>query len=52
MAEGLLEDYAHYHRGEVETVAPGVLEATGQAPRDFARNYVLAFGAVAPGAPN
>ncbi|UOQ64394.1 SDR family oxidoreductase [Hymenobacter volaticus] len=35
-ADGLVEDYAHYHRGEAATVASGVLEATGQAPRPFA----------------
>ena len=45
-AEGLLEDYAHYHRGEAAALAPGVQEATGQAPRDFvtfARDYAPAF---------
>jgi hypothetical protein len=55
MAEGLLEDYAHYHRGEAATVATGVFEATGQAPRDFARfarDYAVAFDAAAPRAPN
>lgn len=46
-AEGLLEDYAHYHRSEAAEVAPGVRQATGQPPRDFAafaRDYVGAFG--------
>ena len=45
-AEGLLEDYAHYHRGEAAEVAPGVQQATGQPPRDFAafaRDYAGAF---------
>ncbi|WP_223650557.1 SDR family oxidoreductase [Hymenobacter psoromatis] len=45
-AEGLIEDYAHYHRGEAATVATGVQEATGWAPRnfaDFARDYAPAF---------
>ena len=45
-AEGLLEDYAHYHRGEAAAVAPGVQQATGQPPRnfaDFARDYAGAF---------
>lgn len=45
-AEGLLEDYAHYHRGEAAAVASGVQEATGQLPRDFAtfaRDYAEAF---------
>ena len=44
-AEGLIEDYAHYLRGEAATVAAGVHEATGQAPREFAafaRNYAPA----------
>ena len=35
-ADGLLEDYAHYHRGEAATVTNGVQEATGHAPRPFA----------------
>ena len=51
MAEGLVEDYAHYHRGEAAVVAPGVQQATGRAPRafaDFARDYASAFGAAAP----
>ena len=45
-AEGLLEDYAHYHRGEAAAVAPGVQEATRHPPRDFAafaRHYAPAF---------
>ena len=45
-AEGLLEDYAHYPRGEAAEVAPGVQEATGRPPRDFAtfaRDYAPAF---------
>jgi uncharacterized protein YbjT (DUF2867 family) len=44
--EGLLEDYAHYHRGEAAVVAAGVQQATGQPPRDFAafaRDYASAF---------
>lgn len=50
MAEGLVEDYAHYHRGEATTVDPGVQQATGHAPRvfaDFARDYAAAFGPAA-----
>lgn len=35
-AEGLIEDYAHYARGEAAEVAPGVQEATGNPPRSFA----------------
>lgn len=45
-ADGLLEDYAHYHRGEAATVAPGVRQATGHAPRAFAafsQDYAEAF---------
>ncbi|WP_031527477.1 SDR family oxidoreductase [Dyadobacter crusticola] len=34
-AEGLIEDYAHYKRGEADTVTSGVLEATGSEPRSF-----------------
>ena len=55
MAEGLVEDYAHYARGEAATVAPGVQQATGRAPRafaGFARDYASAFGAAAPLAAN
>ncbi|GAB3638975.1 SDR family oxidoreductase [Hymenobacter arcticus] len=47
MADGLVEDYAHYHRGEAATLAGGVQEATGQPPRTFAafaRDYAPAFG--------
>lgn len=47
-AEGLLEDYAHYHRGEAGELATGVRDATGQAPRDFtafACDYAAAFQA-------
>lgn len=45
-AEGLIEDYAHYHRGEAAEIASGVQEATGKPPRvfdDFARDYAPAF---------
>ena len=45
-AEGLLEDYAHYHRGEAAEVARGIQQAMGQPPRDFAafaRDYAGAF---------
>ena len=50
-ADGLVEDYAHYHRGEAARVASGVQEATGTAPRafaDFARDYASAFQPVPP----
>jgi uncharacterized protein YbjT (DUF2867 family) len=43
---GLLEDYAHYRRGEAAAVYPTVAEVTGRPPRDigqFARDYANAF---------
>jgi uncharacterized protein YbjT (DUF2867 family) len=43
---GLLEDYAHYRRGEAAAVSPAVAEVTGRPPRDvtqFARDYAPAF---------
>jgi uncharacterized protein YbjT (DUF2867 family) len=43
---GLLEDYAHYARGEAAAIYPTVAEVTGQQPRDvgqFARDYADAF---------
>lgn len=45
-AAGLVEDYAHYHRGEAAALAPGVEEATGRLPRSFAtfaRDFAPAF---------
>ena len=44
--QGLLEDYAHYRRGEAAAVSPAVAKITGRAPRDvqqFARDYAPAF---------
>jgi uncharacterized protein YbjT (DUF2867 family) len=44
--DGLLEDYAHYRRGEAAEVTTTVAEVTGQPPRDigqFARDYAAAF---------
>jgi uncharacterized protein YbjT (DUF2867 family) len=44
--QGLLEDYAHYRRGEAAAVSPAVAEITGRPPRDiqqFARDYATAF---------
>jgi hypothetical protein len=35
-ADGLIEDYAHYPRGEAAEVAPGVQPATGNPPRSLA----------------
>jgi uncharacterized protein YbjT (DUF2867 family) len=45
-ADGLIEDYAHYARGEAAEVTTGVQDATGRPPRsfdDFARDYAHAF---------
>ena len=41
-ANGLVEDYAHYRRGEAEAVTSGVQGALEKAPRsleEFARDY-------------
>ncbi len=45
-AEGLVEDYAHYARGEAAAVDPSVAEVTGRAPRgfaEFAKDHAAAF---------
>lgn len=45
-ADGLIEDYAHYVRGEASEVMTGVEDATGKPPRtfdQFARDYAPAF---------
>jgi len=45
-ADGIIEDYAHYSRGEAAEVAGGVQGATGKPPRsfqDFASDYAQAF---------
>jgi uncharacterized protein YbjT (DUF2867 family) len=44
--EGLLEDYAHYSRGEAAAVLPTVADVTSRAPRtvaEFARDHADAF---------
>lgn len=44
--DGLLEDYAHYRRGEAAAVSPVIAEITGTAARgieQFARDYAAAF---------
>ncbi|HET9970316.1 MAG TPA: SDR family oxidoreductase [Streptosporangiaceae bacterium] len=44
--EGLLEDYAHYRRGEAAMVSTAVAEVTGHPALDFAqfaRDYAAAF---------
>jgi uncharacterized protein YbjT (DUF2867 family) len=35
-ADGLIEDYAHYRRGEASAIYRGVEDVTGQPPRSFA----------------
>jgi uncharacterized protein YbjT (DUF2867 family) len=45
-ADGLLEDYAHYARGEAAEVYPTVADVTGRQPssiEQFARDYAAAF---------
>jgi uncharacterized protein YbjT (DUF2867 family) len=45
-ADGLVEDYAHYRRGEASQVSSAVLEVTGQPPvpfSQFARDYKSVF---------
>jgi uncharacterized protein YbjT (DUF2867 family) len=45
-ADGLLEEFAMYRRGEAAGVEPGVREAMGRLPRgfeEFARDYALLF---------
>lgn len=47
--DGLIEDYAHYARGEASDVHTSVTDLTGHAPRDvadFAHDYAAAFGRV------
>jgi hypothetical protein len=48
--DGLLEDYAHYARGEAATVSPVVERLTGHAPRsvaDFAAEHAAMFARTA-----
>jgi uncharacterized protein YbjT (DUF2867 family) len=52
-ADGLLEDYAHYHRGEAAVVTSTVREVTGSAPirfSQFAKDYAGRFLGKAAGA--
>ena len=50
--EGLIEDYAHYQRGEAQEVTDSVRRVTGTPPLDigrFARDYAAAFSSpIAP----
>jgi len=44
--DGLLEDYAHYRRGEAGAVSSAVAEISGKAPHNieqFGRDYAAAF---------
>ena len=44
--DGLVEDYAHYARGDAESISPDVRAVTGVDPRDvdrFAKDYAAAF---------
>ena len=44
--DGLVEDYAHYARGEAQAISPHVRDITGVDPRDvarFAKDYASAF---------
>ena len=44
--DGLIEDYAHYRRGEASSIASGIQDATAMQPKsfaDFARDYAPAF---------
>jgi hypothetical protein len=46
-ADGLIEDYAHYRRGEASTLSSAVRDVTGDAPHSFAafaRDYRQVFG--------
>ena len=50
--EGLVEDYAHYRRGEAASVSSAVADLTGRPPVDiqqFARDYAYAFTAASTG---
>lgn len=45
-AEGLIEDYAHYSRGEAAAISFSVQNVTGKFPRDFksfVKDYAQAF---------
>ena len=45
-ADGLIEDYAHYHRGEASIVTADIKDATGKPPQsfeEFARDYAPEF---------
>ncbi|KAA9357187.1 SDR family oxidoreductase [Larkinella humicola] len=45
-ADGLIEDYAHYSRGEASAVSSAIQEVTGKPPRDFksfVRDYTAVF---------
>ncbi|WP_191060152.1 SDR family oxidoreductase [Geminicoccus harenae] len=53
-ADGLIEDYAHYRRGEASEVTQDVEDVTGRRPRsfdDFARDHAEAFSSEGSSAP-
>lgn len=41
-AEGLIEDYAHYSRGEASLISSSILDVTGKPPRDF-KSFVIDY---------
>ncbi len=41
-AEGLIEDYAHYSRGEASQISSSILDVTGKPPRDF-ESFVIDY---------
>ncbi|RZT83431.1 uncharacterized protein YbjT (DUF2867 family) [Pseudonocardia sediminis] len=52
--DGLVEDYAHYARGEAADVTTTVSDVTGYSPRSvtgFATDHAAAFTALEPAAP-
>lgn len=51
-AEGVLEDYEHYRKGEAEEVSPAVMDITGYEPEFFAQfalDYSARFSGKAAG---
>jgi uncharacterized protein YbjT (DUF2867 family) len=47
--DGLVEDYAHYQRGEAAAVSSTIRDVTGAEPRDmrrFARDFAAAFSGI------
>ena len=42
-ADGLIEDYAHYRRGEASNLSSDVQKVTGHMPRSF-RSFLRDYG--------